>query len=170
VLVREFEKSGTKFAVVEECESLMPILDNTDRDESIDFLLKMLSNNFAKNVEVLIFDRLHFTHVFRTASEIGDFEKIENVLLSYDILLVLLIIDEHKISERIQNTMLQRDQKWSKYVREKGNDAEIESYYIQQQKTLLKLVWQTKLPYIIENATDGNYVRIAEDILKKING
>jgi thymidylate kinase len=167
LLISKFEKSGTNFAIIDENETLMPILENTDKKISLKLLTGILNKYFAVEKDVLIFDRLYFTHIFRTASSIKDFAKIENLLSRHNALLVLLIIEEQKISERIKNAMLHRDQKWTNFVREKGNDLDIEKYYIQQQQFLLELLNQSKLSHIIENSTNGNFEEIAENITNK---
>lgn len=169
LLISEFEKRNIDFAVVDENQTLMQILENTDKSVSVKFLLKILNKFFALNKDVLIFDRLYFTHVFRTSSTIDDFAEIEDLLAGHDALLVLLTIDEQKISDRVQSAMLYRGQKWANFVRRKGNDSEIESYYVQQQQFLLKLSSKSRLPHVVENSTAGDFEKITKTILKKIN-
>ncbi len=168
LLVAEFKKKGMEFSVIDENQTLMPILDNADKDVSIQFLRKILNKALSLEKDVLIFDRLYFTHIFRTASNIDDFSEIEKMLSEHDVLLALLTIDEQKISERIQFAISHRDGRWIKFVRKKGNDAEIEKYYVEQQQLLLGLLNKTRITHIVENSTSGDFEGITEAILKRM--
>ena len=57
------------YSVIEEEETLMSIRDNQNKETSI----KLLK-------EIIIFDRLYFTHIFRTKSSIEDFKELENLV------------------------------------------------------------------------------------------
>ena len=166
-LLSKFKKDKISCEVIGEEKTLMPILENTDRDISLNFLSNVLEKVLNQDKNVIIFDRLFFTHIFRTASKLSDFKNIENILLKHRVLLILLVIQEEKIAERIFGAMKHRDKKWEEYIRKKGNDKEIVDYYKKQQQFLLKLTKQSNIPHIIEDSTDLNFERIQKTILKK---
>ena len=168
-LLSKFKKDKISCEVIGEEKTLMPILENTDRDISLNFLSNVLEKVLNQDKNVIIFDRLFFTHIFRTASKLSDFKNIENILLKHRVLLILLVIQEEKIAERIFGAMKHRDKKWEEYIRKKGNDKEIVDYYKKQQQFLLKLTKQSNIPHIIEDSTDLNFERIQKTILKKMS-
>jgi thymidylate kinase len=155
------------FSIINEEESLLPILNNTDRKISIALLKKIISEALNSDKKIIIFDRLFFTHIFKTGSSVEEFKEIENMLVSCS-LLVFLKIDESKIPERIERARQHREKEWVEYVNKKGNNEEIFQYYINQQRLLLELINQTSLNYKIYDTTDMDFDDIANDILKTI--
>jgi len=104
-LIKEFKDQGLSYKFIDEEEILIPIPESTDRQVAINFLLNIFErifNSSDKN-DVILFDRLYFTHVFRTNSNIDDFQEIENILSRFDTTLVILTINEEKIPDRIFN-------------------------------------------------------------------
>jgi len=168
-LLSEFKKNNISFKVVEEEKTLMPILENTDKIISLKFLTNILKEVLNKDKDIIIFDRLFFTHIFRTTSDLIDFKSIEDMLLKYDVLLVLLMVQEGKIAKRIFGAMSHRGEGWRKFVKRKGSNKEIIEYYKNQQQFLLNLTSQSSIPHSIEDSTDMNFERIKRNILEKIN-
>jgi hypothetical protein len=146
---------------------LMPVLDNLDRETSIVFLKKVIERAQKGNKELLIYDRLFFTHIFRTGSTLENFREIENLVQGQS-LLAFLKIDESKIQERIANARRHRDGGWGEYVDKKGNEGEICEYYLNQQKRLLELVKKTSIKNKVYDTTIMEFESIADDILKMI--
>lgn len=161
-------EKGITFSIVEETETLLPILNNADKKVSIDFLNNILDKSLAKKKDFIIFDRFFFTHIFKTNSSTEDFREIENTIKNNS-LLVFLKIDESKIPERITYAREQREKSWDEFVSQKGNDKEIYQYYINQQGSLLNLLEKTSLRYKIYNTTDMNFENVAKDILQIIS-
>lgn len=166
-LEKYFDKKGLNYLVIEEDETLMPILHNTNRKIGIAHLKKVIKKALAQKKDILIFDRLYFTHVFRTRSSINDFKGIEN-LLKKSSLLVFLKIDKKKIGRRIYDTMKQRP-KWADYVRKKGDKKDIINYYIHQQELLLKLLKKSSVKHVIYNSTEQNFKNITKNIINKLD-
>src|SRR3990167_7124032 len=79
-LADAFVEKGINFSIIEEDETLMPILHNTDKQVGIDLLKKVIDNALKAEKDFIIFDRLFFTHIFRTKSSIEDFREIENLI------------------------------------------------------------------------------------------
>jgi|TARA_B100001971_G_C18095904_1_gene486077 thymidylate kinase len=166
-LEKYFDKKDLKYLVVEEDETLMPILHNTTKRLAIAHLKKVIEKALAQKKDILIFDRLYFTHIFRTKSSINDFKKIEN-LLKRSSLLIFLKIDKKKIGKRISDTMNKRP-KWADYVCKKGNKKDIIKYYATQQELLLKLLKKSSVKHAIYNSTKNNFKNITKDIINKLD-
>ena len=163
-LAKAFVEKEINFSIIEEDETLMPILNNTDRQTSINLLKNVISKALKKKKDFIIFDRLFFTHIFRTNSSIDDFRNIEKII-NDQALLVLLKIDESKIPERITHAREHREKSWNEYVGKKGNNEEIFQYYTNQQRLLLNLLKGTSLKYKVYNTTNMDFDDIAKDIL-----
>ncbi len=160
-------EKGINFSIVGEDETLMPILNNTDRQISIDFLKNVINKALSEEKDFIIFDRLFFTHIFRTNSSLVDFKDVENMIREMS-LLVFLKIDESKISERIAHARTHRDSSWNEYISKKGNDEEINEYYAKQQRLLLGFLKETSLRYKVYDTTDINFLSISKDIFRSI--
>jgi thymidylate kinase len=157
-------EKGKSFSVVEEDKTLLPILNNKDRQVSIDLLKKIINKALEQEKDYIIFDRLFFTHIFRTNSNINDFKEIEDMVKNQS-LLVFLKIDESRIPERITYARENRDKSWDKYVSQKGNREEVFEYYINQQRLLLDLLKQTSLEYELYDTSDMDFEGIARGVL-----
>jgi RimJ/RimL family protein N-acetyltransferase/thymidylate kinase len=164
-LAEALTKRGTKFSVIEEEETLMPVLNNTEREVGLALLRRVVARALAADDEVIIFDRLYFTHIFRTGSEHRDFAEIER-LLGDRAFLAFLKVEEAQLPARIAAACQQRGGSWEEHVRRKGSDEEVNDYYINQQRRLLKLLAHTALPHKIYDATEKDFTAIAADILK----
>jgi len=166
-LAEVFVEKGIKFSIIEEDETLMPILNNTDRQTSIGLLKNVIIKAVEEENYFIIFDRLFFTHIFRTNSSIEDFREIEEMVQNQS-LLVFLKINESKISERIKYAREHREKSWDEYVSKKGNDEEVNQYYINQQRLLLDLLKKTTLKYKEFDTTNMNFDIIVKDILLSV--
>lgn len=113
---------------------------------------------------MIIFDRLFFTHIFRTNSEYREFREIEDMIQS-SALLVFLKIDEEKIPARIEYARQHRDKAWDEYISTKGSDEEVYDYYINQQRILENLLSKTNLKYQVYNTNNLDCESIAQDLL-----
>ena len=164
-LADAFVEKGINFSIIEEDETLMPILHNTDKQVGIDLLKKVIDNALKAEKDFIIFDRLFFTHIFRTNSTLEDFQEIEDMLGGQS-LLAFLKIDEAAIPERVKNARGHRGKEWDEYVSKKGSDEEIYQYYINQQRLLLDLLKHTSLKYKIYDTTDIEFKNVANEILK----
>lgn len=161
-----FKSVGLNYLVVDEEATLMPILENTEKVASINLLNKVISDSLADTADVIIFDRLYFTHIFRTKSTVEDFVSIENLLASHQVILVLLTIGKTFIRDRVFKAMAHRDKSWSEFVRKKGSDEEIVDYYINQQQELIELTKNSSLKSLILDSTDLNYDKIMQRVIE----
>jgi thymidylate kinase len=170
-LINFFKKEKLKYLVIEEDETLMPILNNTEAKVSIDYLKKILKKVLsARKEDIIIFDRLYFTHIFRTESSLKDFKVIEALLPKKDTFLAFLEINKEKISERIFNALKNEraKTKWVNYIKKKGTNAEITNYYQKQQDLLSNFLKETKIENKTYNTTNLNFDLITKNILKEM--
>ncbi len=164
-LSKTLAKQKASFSVISEVETLLPLLDNKDKRKSIDFLKPILKKAGDKEQDFIIFDRLFFTHIFRTNCAIEDFFEIENSIRT-NAILILLKIYEAKIPERINLARKHRDKDWNDYADKKGSESEVNNYYIDQQRFLLKLTQNSSLNCKIYDTSNMNFSDIAADIVK----
>ena len=123
------------------------------------------NKGYKEKKDCIIFDRLFFTHIFRTNSTLDDFKEIEDMVGGQSFL-AFLKIDEAIVPERIKNAREHRGKEWDEYVSKKGNNKEINQYYINQQRLLLGLLNKTSLKYKVYDTTDMDFESVAKDILK----
>jgi thymidylate kinase len=154
---------------VGEDQTLMPILHNNEKSAALKLLDEVVKKVLASDNEVVIFDRLYFTHIFRTNSNVDDFSEIINLLSKYEVLLVLLTIEKSSIGDRILKTMEQRGPGWTEFVKKKGTNEEIVEYYTDQQDKLINLAKESELPTVVFDTTLGNYEEINYAVVKKLN-
>lgn len=151
------------FSVIPETETLLPLLDNKDKSKSIDFLKNLIRESAGGKSDIVIFDRLYFTHIFRTDSAIKDYREIED-LVKDKASLVFLKIDEAKIPERIEYARKHRDEGWNKHIGKKGSEEETNNYYIAQQRLLLRLAEDSSLNGKIYDTSNLDFSRIAKNV------
>lgn len=160
-----FAERGRSLKAIPESETLMPILHNTDSAVSLSFLKELYQkyDRQRKLDEIFLFDRFYFTHIFRTQSSVRDFQEFENMLKD-DSHIVLLTIKEDQVMNRINLARSHRSQQWSDYVSKKGTEAQIEAYYIEQQRILVDICKESSVPHSILDTTDMNFERVVEDL------
>ncbi len=156
------------YKIIDESETLMPIIDNTDKNVAISFLKEIISKYIFESIDLLIFDRLYFTHIFRTHATIADFSEVEDMLLTYKTHLYVMYIDDERIPERIEYSLNVRDRTWRSYVLKKGTRDEIYEYYISQQKRLTELAKNSNIPSTVVNTSEMHFDTIAKNIANTI--
>lgn len=147
--------------IVTEGETLMPLIDNRDPDVARKHLAGLLERFRSASSEVLIVDRFHLTHAFRTKSALADFAEIEAELQRIGgVHLVLLTIDPAQIRARIEETVLRRGDAWKKGAQ--GSLDEKAAYYADQQERLKGFLRETALPSIEIDTTGKDWEAYAE--------
>lgn len=165
--IEQASKNKTLLKVVPEEQTLMAIVDNKDLAISIKYLNNLLPKVYDREYDLVIFDRLHLTHAFRTKSSIEDYASIEEQLMESSPELVFLEVQEHTIAERVKKASQHRDPLWKDYLATKGRDFnEIADYYINQQRKQLELLKRSKIPHKIFDTTSHDYVVVLEHILQ----
>ncbi|MCC7432974.1 hypothetical protein IT412_05640 [Candidatus Peregrinibacteria bacterium] len=164
LLSKTLTEQNINFSIFEESQTLMPVLNNSDKNTSLDFLKTVINQALSLQKDLIIFDRLFFSHIFRTKSTMSDYRDIEK-LFDHQCFLAFLKIDETEIPQRIAKARIHRGQEWDNYVGKKGDIKQVNEYYIGQQKQLLDLVNQTTLTSKIYDTTTLDFEKIAQDIL-----
>lgn len=156
--------SDIKIDLATEERTHEPIMSQRD-DLHIDFFKNLINQIISKRPDLLIFDRLYITQAYRANSGLTAYSEVEKMLLPYTPSTIILKVDESKIADRIQATALQRGKEWQDFWKTKGkNFEEIAQGYIKQQRGLLALVKQSKIPHLIFDTTDNNFQEVAEKI------
>ena len=168
LLEEYFQSHNLSYLVVEEDETLLPFLHNTDENFAKQHLREVILKYFKQERDYLIFDRLYFTHIHRTNSGIEEFKEIEDLIKEKNGKIIFLKIQEESIPKRIFDTMKLRGGNWKKYVESKGNKEDIINYYTTQQRKLLKHLEETEVDFEIFDSTKMDFNRINEKILQKI--
>ncbi len=147
-----------------------PIMAERDTLHTL-FFKNLIHRLTLNNPDLLIFDRLYITQAYRAKRSLKEYSSVENALAPYSPHTIILKIDEAAIADRIEATSKHRGQEWFEtYWKSKGDSfEEIAKHYIEQQRSLLQLVKQSKLPHTVFNTTNHNYDAITEDILKMIS-
>ncbi|MFN7160539.1 MAG: hypothetical protein ACK4NC_02925 [Candidatus Gracilibacteria bacterium] len=161
------QKYGKTFLAVDEEETMWKLGNNTDKKVSIKFLKEILEKAMSKPHDVVIFDRLHFSQVFRTNGSVVDFKEIED-LISDKAFIAFFKISEESIPTRITNAMEHRPKEWTIHVKKKESMEEIIHYYTTQQKLLEGLLLETTLRNETYSTDTMNFENIAEKIFKKM--
>lgn len=160
------ERLGNATILSEE-KSLMPIIDNEDKNIALQHLEVLLREVKERRNESFIIDRFHLTHAFRTGSRLGDFSEVENELANEGrVLMILLTIDPEHIKERIEEAALFRKDKWKKGAQ--GSIEEKETYYRRQQEILKSLLLQSTLPSLTIDTTDKAWEKYTDVILEEL--
>lgn len=155
--------------VVPEAETLMKIVGNTDKSVSIAYLTEVIKDTYRNNYDMVLFDRLHLTHIFRTRSSMADYEIIEDLLRPYVPETIFLEVDEAAVADRVAKASEHRDPKWKDYIYTKGATInKIADYYTRQQRNQLKILRESTLPYRIFNTTAHDYDTIIQAIVNDI--
>ncbi|MBI2676358.1 MAG: hypothetical protein HYX21_00165 [Candidatus Yanofskybacteria bacterium] len=161
-------KENSSVEIIGEGETLMPLVDNISKKTALKFLKEFLDSRVKKiKTSVVIIDRFHFTHAFRTKSSVNDFKSIEGYLLEhYQPFIILLKMDESKIQERIEHARILRGEQWVKG--KSGTLEEKIEYYTNQQRYLLELSRESKLKTVVVDTTVMNWTELADDIVSNI--
>lgn len=161
-------KDEMAIELVTEEETHEPIMTQRSELNTI-FFEDLINKHTLKHSDLLIFDRLYITQAYRAKSDLVEYSDVEDALLPYSPHTIILKIDEAVIADRIKTASEHREQKWLEYLKIKGNNFEdIAKDYIGQQRGLLRLVKQSKIPYTIFDASSHDYGTVTENILEII--
>jgi thymidylate kinase len=152
--------SSLSISVKDESVTHIPIMKKTD-ETNLDFFTALISKTIQENKDVVIFDRLYLTQAFRSKTTINDYALIENMLLPLNPIIVFLKIDENALAERVSKAIAHRDPAWGDYVYTKGKTLdEIVNYYVNQQKSQLEILKQSRLPFKVFDTTNHDYASV----------
>ena len=159
----ELKKKGTVRVISEE-ETLMPLIDNTATDIAATFLHDFLKKLSQYNEDTIIIDRFHFTHAFRTNSDISDFDFIEDTIARYTDHVILLTINDDVIKQRIDKAAQLRGGSWKKG--KQGTIEEKAEYYKNQQTKLVEMSHKSRLWVYMLDTKNMDWPKLAAKIVK----
>lgn len=158
-----------KVKVVPESETIMAIVDNTHKGVALSHLKSVIKDAYKTPSDVVIFDRLYLTHVFRVGGTLNDFASIEDLLTPHEPTTVYLEVDEAAIPHRVEIASRHRDPSWKDYILTKGQTfTEIADYYIKQQRNQKQLLNDSKIPNKTCNTTSHDYETVVRKILAEL--
>jgi thymidylate kinase len=159
------------YVIIYEDQTLMSMLENKDEEIAITHLesFKSQIEELSLTKKLLIIDRFHYTHIFRTKSNFEVFEELENWLQNYKTIVVILKISFEDIMSRIDQSLTHRDQSWTDYVNSKGNSTQIRDYYFDQQKQLFEISCGSRLDNYTINTDSQNWDEYASRIKLLLN-
>lgn len=154
--------------VATEEETHIPIMEQP-AELHLTFFEDLIERLIAEQPELVIFDRLYLTQAFRAGVGLSAYSDLESMLSKHNTLTVFLKVEERAITERVKKAAGHRDPSWGEYIKTKGStDDEIANYYIEQQRSQIKLLHTSTLPHIVCDTTLHNYVEIVQKILKAL--
>lgn len=166
-LIQEHFEKSLKTVVFTEEQTHEPIMKDTS-DANVSFF-RLLLTKIDKNSDVVIFDRLYLTQAFRSGNTLNVYAQLEEELLTYSPTTVFLKVDEPAIANRVVKASEHRRTSWGDYIKTKGKTPdEIANYYIEQQRSQIGLLNQSRVPYMILNTTNHEYNKLAEKIISTI--
>jgi len=161
-------KDGMTVELATEEQTHIPIMARLSELHTL-FFKDLINELTLKQPDLLLFDRLYITQAYRANRDLSEYAPIENSLIPYSPHTIILEVNEDAIASRIRTASEHREQKWLEYLKTKGDDFnEVAQEYITQQRGLLRLVKQSKLPCTVFNTTSHDYGTVTEEILKII--
>ncbi len=165
LLADRYRALGKTVLVVDEQETLMPIIEDWSHEANITRCLESIKSATKENPDIILFDRLYFSHIFRTECDFADFEQVREALSLLNPTFVLLIVDPRVIESRIFESLRHRDASWAEFVWKKGrNRDEIIAYYTDQQQWFQRALAQTNFSKLIIDTTDQGFAAAAEQV------
>ena len=155
--------SSYKVKVFTEDETLMMIVESRRFEVANTLMHDLLTKFRTAPVDIILTDRYHFTHIFRTRENLSSISELEDTLIeSFSPHVFLLTIQEEKISERVQDARNRRD----KWLGKEGTIEKKTKYYIDQQQKMRELARQSKIPVTEIDTTNMNWIEITDKIIK----
>ncbi|PIN93969.1 hypothetical protein COU54_00885 [Candidatus Pacearchaeota archaeon CG10_big_fil_rev_8_21_14_0_10_31_24] len=166
-LKRYAEEHKLSWFFIPEIDTIIPIIDNIDQTENNEHFKKLLKQTFSKKYDLYIFDRLHFSSIFKTGAQMKDLQDLEKTLSQFDTQIFMLYVPEDLLRERIRESMKYRDVDWTKYLLNKvgGNKEKVADFYIERQNFIKKLIKESILKINIIDTSDQNFVKATRQII-----
>lgn len=125
-----------------------------------------------------LFERFHLSHaVWYNSGRFAAYRSIDEILRFLGGRLVLCVVEEGSIPEKIASTRLLRDRQWREYLDERiatpaltmdpsEDDRRVVIFNLRQQKEMLAMATQSLLPTLILDTTHGEWLKYAEQIVR----
>lgn len=152
------KKRGLETIVVDEKETLIPVLRNPVPEYATRLLLDIVHEFSKKSYDVVIFDRCHLSVAAVSQMSDEEFIALENFLKPMNLVIVFLKIDEDKILRRILNSAQHRGPSWGTNILTKGNnEVAIEKHYISTQRKLQRFLNKTSFDKLVIDSTQEKF-------------
>lgn len=159
--------NGSQLRLYSESETHIPIMDKPNELHK-EFFKSLLHGAAKSNADLVVFDRFHFTQAFRAKADTSQYAEIEDLLSEQKTLVAYLQVNEDAVAYRVKLAAEHREKEWAEYIKTKGQSfEEIAAYYIDQQRSQMQLLKQSKLPNRIFNTTRHEYQEIASQIVSE---
>jgi hypothetical protein len=166
---RQLVECFPEAAIVSEDETLMPLIANLDPGVAREHLTAILAHVYRLRQPVVVVDRFHLTHAFRTSTPLRAFRTLEARLSrDFNPIVILLTVRNDAIPARLLRTSAKRGDGWQRGRR--GSFAERVAYYRSQQVALLQLAQQSRLPVLIIDTTEMDWPRYVQVIIRAVAG
>lgn len=165
LLTDKLKKSGQKVLLVEEIQTLIPVLEILDVNKHLDHLAKVVKSISQKDFDFVVIDRFHLTSAALCDAPISKYEKIEEELLKYNPTIVFLKVEKSELGNRIFKALKHRGPYWKEHVASKGSDKQIVAWFLETQKKLLNDLKKSKIKHEIIDTTSSKYEKITEKLL-----
>jgi thymidylate kinase len=162
-LVNGLPKS-LKVVVADEEVTHVPIMEQRN-ELHIDFFENLITKLVSNKPDILLIDRLYMTQAFRAKCRPDEYKKLEHFLLEFNAITIFLKVDEKAISKRVQKATGHRNPEWAAYVKSRNEEGKYADYYISQQRSQLKLLKESTIPYKIFNTTGHDYKDVVKELI-----
>lgn len=124
-----------------------------------------------------LLERFHLTHaIMFNAGRFDAYRPVEEALRFLGARLVVCVVDEAALPERIARTRLHRGQLWNDYLdlriacrtgtmTRDEVDRRVAAHYLAQQQDLLAMARHSLLPTLVLDTTAGDWPRYAEQVV-----
>ncbi len=159
-------KTDHTIKMVTEDETLMGLVENQRLDVAERHLRKLLDQFLATQAEIVLVDRFHLTHLFRTGSTLKDIAALEEtLLLEFDPQIFLLVVDDQRIPERVQDARNRR----GSWLGKSGTLAQKCAYYRNQQEILKALARTSRIPVTVIDTTAMDWPSVTKRIIEALS-
>lgn len=169
-LKRFSEENNLNWIFVPEKETIIPIIDSENQENNNRHFLKLFKKYSNKKAEVYVFDRLHFSSIFKTGASIKDLRVVEDKLSEFDNHIFMMYLPKKQLKDRIIKSMNYRNISWSKYLLKKvgGRKEDVAKFYINRQEKVLKILKKSNLNIRAINTTNQNFVKATREIIDEL--
>lgn len=97
-LRRFSEENNLNWVFVSEKETVISIIDSTNQDSNNEHFLNLFEEVFNKKADVYVFDRLHFSSIFKTKATIDGLKSVEDKLSEFESYIFMMYVPKIKLN------------------------------------------------------------------------
>lgn len=169
-LQRYAKEHNLNWIFVPETETTIPIIDSIDPKKNNNHLEKLLKRALGQKADLYVFDRLHFSSIFKTNAKTEDLKEVEEILSEFDAQIFMLYVPVISLRERIKESMKYRNVEWTEYLLNKvgGDKEKVADIYVNRQELVMQLMKKSLLKINIVDTSDQNFVRVTRQIIDEL--